>query len=195
MDPSLPPSHPFRVLSPADPLAAAPGPRDLVLERSAFGGGTHPTTVSCLELLASLAPLDGARVLDLGSGTGILGIAALGLGAAHALCVDVNPEAVASARRNGEANGVGERLGHRLGSAEELAGATFDLVLANIGGELLLDEAERIAPLARPGGTLLLSGLLRGYADELAAAYGRLDCRVLGRREPGEFCTLLLRRE
>jgi ribosomal protein L11 methyltransferase len=185
--------HPFRVLSPGD-AAAAVEPTDLVLEGSAFGGGTHPTTVSCLEVLTALAPLHGARLLDLGSGTGILAIAALRLGAARAVCVDVNPDAVASARRNGIANRVDDRLEHRCGSADDLAGERFDVVVANIGGELLVDSAERIVPLALPGGRLLLSGLLRGYADELEAAYARLGCSVLERRFPGEFCTLLLRR-
>lgn len=195
MNASLQATHPFRILAPGERAPpAAPGTIDLVLERSAFGGGTHPTTLSCLALLAGLAPLDGRTVLDLGSGTGILGIAALRLGAGRALCVDVNPDAVASARRNGELNGVAPRLDHQLGSADDLGGATFDLVVANIGGELLLDEADRIAPLARPGGTLLLSGLLRGWADELESAYRRRGCSLIERRHPGEFCTLLLGR-
>ncbi len=187
------PSHPFRILLPGD--AAGPsGPMDLVLERAAFGGGTHPTTASCLAVLARLAPLAGARLLDLGAGTGILAIAALRLGAARAVCVDVNPECVESARRNGERNGVADRLAHRAGTAEDLAGERFDLVVANIGGELLLDQAARIAPLARPGGRLVLSGLLRGWADALESAYAPHGCRVLDRRFPGEFCTLLLQR-
>jgi ribosomal protein L11 methyltransferase len=186
--------HPFRVLAPADAREAL-GPRDLVIAGSAFGGGTHPTTASCLELLAALAPLDGLRVLDLGSGSGILGIAALRLGAAAAVCADVNPEAVESARRNGAANGVAGRLAHRLADAAGLAGsAPFDLVVANIGGELLLDEAPRIAPLARHGGRLVLSGLLREWAGDLEDAYGRLGCIVLDRRSPGAFCTILLAR-
>ena len=185
--------HPFRVFPPSD-AASAVGPMDLVLEASAFGGGTHPTTASCLEVLAALAPLTGLRVLDLGSGSGILGIAALRLGAARALCVDVNPDAVASARRNGAANGAGEQLEHRCASAGDLGTERFDLVVANIGGELLLDEAARVVPLARPGGRLLLSGLLGGYAEQLEIAYARLGCRVAARRLPGEFCTLLLAR-
>jgi ribosomal protein L11 methyltransferase len=185
--------HPFRILSPGE-TAAATLPTDLVIEGSAFGGGTHPTTASCLELLAALAPLDGLRVLDLGSGSGILAIAALRLGAASALCVDVNPDAVESARRNGAANRAGDRLAHRCGSAGDLAGASFDLVVANIGGELLVDEAGSVAPLARPGGRLLVSGLLRGWAGDLERAYARLGCSVLARRFPADFCTLLLRR-
>jgi ribosomal protein L11 methyltransferase len=186
-------SHPFRIFPPSDAKAAV-APLDLVLEGSAFGRGTHPTTVSCLEMLATLAPLTALRVLDLGSGSGILAIAAVRLGAARGVCVDVNPDAVASARSNGAANGVDDRLEHRSGSADDLAGECFDVVIANIGGELLLDQAERIVPLARPGGRLLLSGLLRDWAQELERCYARLGCRPLARSFPGEFCTLLLER-
>ncbi len=185
-------AHPFRVLAPGDAPATL-GRWDLVVGGSAFGGGTHPTTASCLELLASLAPLNGLRVLDLGSGSGILGIAAVRLGASGATCADVNPDAVESARRNGVANGVDARLEHRLAGAAELAGSgPFDLVVANVGGELLLDEAPRIVALVRDGGRLLLSGLLREWARDLEAAYARFGCEVLERRFPAGFVTLLL---
>ncbi len=188
------PPHPFRILLPGD--AAGPsGPMDLVLERAAFGGGTHPTTASCLAVLARLAPLAGARLLDLGAGTGILAIAALRLGAARAVCVDVNPDAVESARRNGDRNGVGDRLEHRRGSVDEAAlAAPFDVVVANVGGDFLLDHAGRIAALARPGGTLLLSGVLREFEADLAAAYARAGARVVERRRAEAFCTLVLER-
>jgi ribosomal protein L11 methyltransferase len=186
-------AHPFRILDPADAPAAVAA-TDLVIERSSFGGGRHPTTASCLELLAGLAPLGGLRLLDLGSGSGILAIAALRLGAGSAVCVDVNPDAVASARRNGQRNGLEGRLEHRLGGLADLAGAVFDLAVANVGGELLLEEAGRLVPLVRGGGRLLVSGLLRDWAAELEAAYGRLGCRVLARRFPAGFCTLLLER-
>lgn len=187
------PTHPFRIIA-ADRAAAEPGPFDLVVEGSAFGRGTHPTTASCLAVLAGLAPLDGLRVLDVGSGSGILALAALRLGAAGAVCLDVNPDAVASARRSGVASGLDGRLAHRCGDVDDLAGASFDLVLANIGGELLLDQADRVAALAAPGGRLLLSGLQAGWGDALAVAYGRLGCTVLERRAAGEFCTVLLAR-
>jgi len=189
----VPPDHPFRLRALATPGEAC-GPLDLVLVGSAFGGGTHPTTASCLALLATLAPLDGLEVLDLGSGSGVLALAALRLGARRATCVDVNPDAVASARRNGALNGLADRLEHRQGGVESLAGAAFDLIVANIGGELLLDLADQLAPLARPGGRLLLSGLLAEWSDELSRAYQRLGCAVLERRRPGGFCTLLLER-
>jgi ribosomal protein L11 methyltransferase len=184
---------PFRVLPPSAAHEAL-GARDLVVDASAFGGGTHPTTASCLSLLAGLAPLDGLRILDLGSGSGILGIAAVRLGAAEVVCVDVNPDAVASARANGLRNGVDGRLVHRAGGPSDLAGEAFDLVVANVGGELLLDEAAAIAALARPGGRLLLSGLLDAWGGELAAAYRAAGCALLERRSAGPFCTLVLQR-
>jgi ribosomal protein L11 methyltransferase len=184
---------PFRVLSPAE-AADASAPTDLVIEPSAFGGGSHPTTASCLAVLASLAPLDGLRVLDLGSGSGILAIAAVRLGAASAVCLDVNPDAVACARRNGLANGVDARLAHRLGGPSDGEGEAFDLVVANVGGELLLDEAPRVARLAGPRGRMLLSGLLGGWAPALEEAYAAQGCAVLLRAGAGGFCTLLLGR-
>jgi ribosomal protein L11 methyltransferase len=186
--------HPFRILDPAAATHAR-GPFDLVVDRGAFGGGTHPTTQSCLGVLAGLAPLAGQRVVDVGSGSGILALAALRLGATSALCVDVNPEAVEIARRNGALNREEDRLGHRCGTAADVGGEAFDLVVANIGGEALLDEAADVAALVRPGGRLLVSGLLAGWADALEAAYGRYGCRAVDRRLPGPFCTLLLARD
>ena len=191
------PAHPFRIIAPGVDVpgagAGAAGAMTLVLERSAFGGGTHATTASCLEVLASLAPLSGA-VLDLGSGTGILAIAALRLGAERAVCVDINPDAVEIARRNGAANDLADRIEHVSGDVGDVRGAEFDLVVANIGGDLLIEAASAIAQAARHRGHLLLSGVLRDYADELAETYGRLGCRVVLRRFAGAFCTTLLRR-
>lgn len=191
MTPPPLPSHPLRVRHLGDGLGP-PLPLDVLVEGGAFGSGTHPTTVSCLELLASLAPLDGLAVLDLGAGTGILGIAAVRLGAASALCVDLNPAAVAGARRAGEANGLADRVSHRVGTASDLPGEAFDLVVANIGGDLLIDEAAAVAPLARRDGRLLLSGVLRAYAPELEAAYVERGWRVVERRFPDAFCTVLM---
>lgn len=189
----MPQPGPFRVLPPSA-AAEARGARDLVIAASAFGGGTHPTTATCLSVLASLAPLEGQRVADVGSGSGILAIAAVRLGAASAVCLDVNPDAVANARDNGVRNGVDARLVHRLGGPGDLAGEVFDLVLANIGGDLLLDDAPAIAALARPGGRLVLSGMLGAWGDALAAAYAEAGCALVERVFAEEFCTLLLRR-
>lgn len=189
----MPAPHPFRILPPGEP-GAARGPLDLVIGGSAFGGGRHPTTERCLGLLAALAPLDGLEVLDLGCGSGILALAALRLGARRATGVDVSPEVIASAAENARANGLADRIVLRPGTAETLAGEAFDLVVANIGGELLLDLAPAVAALARPGGRLLLSGLLAGWVDDLATAYAGCGCAELGRHEAGGFCTLLVQR-
>jgi ribosomal protein L11 methyltransferase len=191
------PAHRFHIVGPgADNPAAGSvaGVITLVLERGAFGGGTHATTASCLDVLATLAPLKGA-VLDLGSGTGILAIAALRLGADRAVCVDINPEAVEIARRNGAANAVTDRMRCVLGDVEDVRGTDFDMVVANIGGELLIDASSAITCAARRGGHLLLSGILRDYSDDLADAYQRSGCRVVERRFADEFCTMLLRRD
>jgi ribosomal protein L11 methyltransferase len=190
----MPAPHPFRLVAPEALGAATPGPLDLVVGGSAFGGGRHPTTVRCLEVLAALAPLHGLEVLDLGCGSGILAVAALRLGALRATGVDVSPDAVASAEANARLNGLSDRLALRQGTAESVAGTAFDLVVANIGGELLLDLAPIVAPLVRPGGRLLLSGLLSGWAEDLAAAYARLGCALLERSDTEGFCALLLRR-
>ncbi len=187
------PAHPFRLRPPGDGLGP-PGPLDLVLGGSAFGGGAHPTTARCLAALAGLAPLDGLEVLDLGSGSGVLALAALRLGAARSTCADVNPEAVAAARANGDANGLAARLEHRLASAGDLPAGAFDLVVANIGGELLLERAAEVAALARPGGRILLSGLLAGWEDALAAAYAAQGAAEEARWLDGGFCALLVRR-
>ena len=98
----------LRIVAPGTP-PAADGRVDVVLTRGAFGSGEHETTASCLEMLEGLEGIRGATVLDLGSGTGVLAIAALELGAGHAVCVDIDPASVATARRNCELNGGLER--------------------------------------------------------------------------------------
>jgi ribosomal protein L11 methyltransferase len=182
----------FRILPPGTP--PCDGRLDLVLERGAFGGGTHPTTAGCLEILEQLPEVANARVLDLGSGSGILAIAALRLGASGALCVDVSPAAVASARRNGRLNGCGRRLRHLTGTLAEVAAAGFDLALANIGGELLHDLAPALVDKVRPGGRLLLSGALAEDGAGLRRLYAGLGCELQAERRGGPFLTLLLRR-
>jgi ribosomal protein L11 methyltransferase len=101
---------------------------------------------------------------------------------------------VAAARGNGEANGLAARLDHRQGGVEVVAGSAFDLIVANIGGELLLDEAPRVAGLVRPGGRLILSGLLASWGEPLEAAYQARGLSVLDRRNPESFCLLFMQR-
>ncbi len=134
----------------------------------AFGTGTHATTALCLAWLDE-TNLGGARVLDVGSGSGILSVAALVLGAAHALAVDIDPQALLASRENAERNGVADRL--TVQDAQAPWGSGYDVVVANILAEPLLALAESIGRATRPGGRLVLSGLLTSQAATVAAAY------------------------
>jgi len=182
----------FRLVPPG---TAADNDRiDLVMARGAFGSGEHETTASCLELLETRPEVAGARLLDLGSGTGILAIAALKLGAAAALCVDIAPEAVHSARHNCGLNGIGSAISHRCGTLAAVPETGFDLVLANIYGDILLDIAADLVDRARPGALLLLSGMLWEYNFDVRQRYQTLGCTLLKNRFLEEFSTLLLQK-
>ena len=147
----------------------------------AFGTGTHATTALCLAWLDEL-DLRGMRLLDVGSGSGILSVAALALGAASAVAVDIDPQALLASRENAERNGVAQRL--TVQPAESAWGDGYDVVVANILAEPLLELAAPIAAATRPGGHLALSGLLATQAATVAAGYAPwfdIDpARVLG---------------
>lgn len=134
----------------------------------AFGTGTHPTTAQCLAWLDGHPP-SGQEVLDFGCGSGILAIAALKLGAAHAWGTDIDDQALWASRENAARNGVAERL--ELCRPERLPATPVDLLLANILANPLIELASRLAGLVRPGGRLLLSGILAEQAQAVMAAY------------------------
>jgi ribosomal protein L11 methyltransferase len=134
----------------------------------AFGTGTHPSTALCLEWLdAQLRP--GLTLIDYGSGSGILGIAAARLGAAHVAAFDLDPQALLATAGNAEANGVGGRLSVHA-DADTLPEGN-DALLANILAGPLCELAERFAKLVRPGGEVLLAGILSEQAKVVADAY------------------------
>jgi ribosomal protein L11 methyltransferase len=134
----------------------------------AFGTGTHPTTAMCLEWLDGHPPR-GLRVLDFGCGSGILAIAAARLGATTVVAVDNDPQALQSTRINAEANGIGDRV--RTCTPEALDEDRFDLVLANILANPLIDLAPRLSARIAPGGHIVLSGILAEQAGSVLAAY------------------------
>lgn len=183
----------FRILAPEDQA-----PRDerinLILAKGAFGSGEHETSASCLEILEELPQVRNARVLDLGSGTGILALAAVKLGAASAVCIDINPAAVRTCERNCALNGLSDRVRNITGSLDSLNEGDFDLVLANIYGDLLLDFAPGLVERTRAGGLLLLSGILWAYNFDVRSGYERLGCKVLKNRMLEEFSTVLLQK-
>ena len=152
----------------------------------AFGTGTHPTTRLCLESLDAASTdgrgLVGGVVVDYGCGSGVLAVAALKLGAAEAHVFDIDPQALTATRDNAGRNDVSDRL-QVHGSPEALAAAVAavggaDIVLANILAGPLRELAPQLCALLKPGGTLVLAGLLDEQAEELIEAYApqlRLD--------------------
>ena len=156
----------------------------------AFGSGTHPTTALCLEWLDSLN-LVGKTITDYGCGSGILAIAALKLGAASAVGVDNDPQALIASRDNAERNGVADRLALFL--PQDFDATVADVFIANILAGPLGDLAPRFAAAAKPGAPFAISGILVGQQDELLQRYAewfdelRVDTRedwvrISGRR-------------
>jgi len=168
--------------------------RILIIEPGrAFGTGTHETTRLCLRALESLAdraPID--RVLDLGTGTGILAVAAARLGCRRITALDIDPEAIQSARHHARLNAAEVTL-VRGDGARPFVAAAFDLVLANVTAGLLVANAPEIVRLLAPNGAAVLSGLLQTDLPSVLAAYrgmGRID--VL---DDGEWAAVVAARQ
>jgi ribosomal protein L11 methyltransferase len=134
----------------------------------AFGTGSHPTTALCLEWIAS-HDLRGASVVDFGCGSGVLGIAALLLGAASVRAIDHDPQARLATRENAAYNGVGAAL--VIEAPQASVRGRHDVVLANILADPLIALAPTLTGLLRPGGTILLSGLRQDQWDAVGSAY------------------------
>jgi ribosomal protein L11 methyltransferase len=137
----------------------------------AFGTGTHATTALCLDWLDSGAGLwlEGAAVIDYGCGSGILAVAALKLGAARAVAMDIDPQALLATRENAERNAVLDRV--QVTDARDCGGTVVDVLLANILAGPLIELAPQLAERVRPGGRIAVSGLLLEQADAVTAAY------------------------
>ncbi|MFR9702765.1 50S ribosomal protein L11 methyltransferase [Aeromonas sanarellii] len=157
----------------------------------AFGTGTHPTTALCLQWLDGL-DLAGKTVVDFGCGSGILGIAALKLGAARVIGIDIDPQAIQASRDNAERNGVADQIELYL-PADQPQDVEADVVVANILAGPLRELAPLIAGHGKPGSLMALSGVLESQAQELELIYGQwfdMDptavkeewCRLSGRK-------------
>ncbi|MFO0726526.1 MAG: 50S ribosomal protein L11 methyltransferase [Myxococcota bacterium] len=159
---------------------------------ASFGSGRHPTTALVLaELIARRAVYQGRPVLDVGAGSGVLGLAALLLGASEAHLVDSDPEALEVARQNAEKNGLAEVVELWL-SLEEAAALRYPLVLANIVDATLMELAPALVRTLEPGGVLVLSGVRASLADEVQKTYRRLGLVELMRTEDGPWVALSL---
>jgi ribosomal protein L11 methyltransferase len=162
----------------------------------AFGTGTHETTRMCLRMVEDLydrAPAP-RTVLDVGTGTGILGIAAARLGAESVLGIDTDPVAVEVAGNNAEANNVAAVFRAEGTSLSTIRG-THDLVLANLIAEILIDLAGELTARCAPGGHLVLSGILEEKANGVIDEFRRHDAALAARAADGQWAALLLLRK
>lgn len=145
----------------------------------AFGTGTHPTTRMCLQALEVLIPSFSHRpsVLDFGTGSGILAIAAQKLGAQKTVAVDIDPAAIRNARKNASANRLRGRIDFRLGSGKSLRGR-FGIVVANLLPQELLKAADFLAKRVSPAGYLVLSGILKKQEKEIASTFAGKGLKI-----------------
>ena len=173
-----------------EPFTAEPGDVVLTLDPGrAFGTGTHESTRLALALAQRyLQP--GQPVLDVGSGSGILSIACLLLGASQARAIDVDPDAAVVANENALSNGVQERLSADATPLEAID-ARYPLVLANIESKVLVPYAEQLRARVQPGGVLVLSGLLVVEREKMIATYSGMQ--LLETPELGDWFALALR--
>jgi ribosomal protein L11 methyltransferase len=156
----------------------------------AFGTGLHPTTQQCLEALSAL-PLEGKSLLDVGTGSGILAIAAAKRGASPVVAVDIDPLAVDAARENAVRNGVAIPVGQ--GSAADVPGR-FDVVVANIVSAVLQRIAPDLVARLAGGGTLVVAGISAPAEAATRAAFARARLAVLDRTVRDDWVALALRR-
>ena len=155
-------------------LAIVPGWEEYDTDRTvitmdpgmAFGTGTHETTSLCLETLDELVQ-GGERVLDIGTGSGILAIAALKLGAKEAEGVDIDPMCVRTAGENAQRNGVAEKLTVLVGDLSDKASGVYDIITANIVAAAILSLAPAVPALMAPGARFIASGIIDERRDEV----------------------------
>ena len=174
----------------------APEPEDVMIQLDpgmAFGTGLHPTTQMCLVALEELNR-PGASVLDMGTGSGILAIAAAKLGAEHVLAVDNDPVAVKTARGNVAANGVQDIVRVARGSLADVSGS-YDLVVVNILAKVIVEMAHAgLAMRVRAGGTLIAAGIITDQSAQVVAALEQNGLVLVEQRQIEDWVCLLAHR-
>jgi ribosomal protein L11 methyltransferase len=178
---------------------ATPGRITLTLDAGiAFGSGEHGSTRGCLRALERVAHRRPQRILDLGTGSGILAMAAAGLLHRRVLATDIEPWSVRVAQQNAVLNGLGPMVRARLSDGWRhpavRTGRPYDLVFANILARPLCRMARDLAVGLAPGGTAILAGLLDSQARGVLAAHRRHGLRLQGVLREGPWTTLILRR-
>jgi ribosomal protein L11 methyltransferase len=177
-------------IAPAD-ARAEPGVLRLI-DAAAFGTGLHPTTALCLQAIdETLQIAVPESILDVGTGSGVLALAALTLGVPRAMAVDIDDEALRVAGENARINGLRERL-HLTRGGPEAAGGAWPLVLANILAAPLIEVAPAMVRRVGPKGRLVLSGIPISVERDVAQAYRRLGMRLADVRSRAGWTALVL---
>ena len=160
----------------------------------AFGTGTHETTALCLEVLDERVR-GGERVLDIGTGSGILAIAALKLGAAAAEGVDIDPMCVRTAGENAVRNGVEDRLTVLVGDLSDKASGVYDLITANIVAAAILSLAPHVPALLAPGAVFIASGIIDTRKEEVLAGLRAAGLEPFDVREKRGWVCIVCRKQ
>ena len=181
----------FTIIPDGDPPPNLCGLPIILGKKGAFGSGEHETTAACLEIMPAVPGISGSRVLDLGSGTGILALAAARLGAASVVAVDLEEAAVVSCRENVALNGLEQQIIAICGELAAVPDQLFELVLANIYADILVPLAEQLTAMTMPGGHLLLSGIPLQDKFDVVQCYSRFGCRMVDSRIGEDFATYL----
>lgn len=181
----------FSIIPAGEPAPVPCGIPIILGRKGAFGSGEHETTAACLELLPLIPGITGCRAIDLGSGTGILALAAARLGAAQVIAVDLEWDAAHSCAENARLNRLENNIISICGELSCIADQPVDLMMANIYADILLPLADRIVALTKPCGHILLSGIPLQDKFDIVNRYASLGCRVIDNRIGEDFATYL----
>ncbi len=158
----------------------------------AFGTGNHETTSMCISFM-QFVDMRGKSVLDMGCGSGILGISAAKLGARHVILSDIDEQALIASRANAALNGVSEVCAF-LGGDLNSGGVTVDVVVANITADVLLRLCDLLRDVLKKGGDIIISGIINARASEIEHAYAA-DFELVNKRVIGEWQAMLLKKK
>lgn len=173
-----------------------PAPGDRIIEIDpgmAFGSGTHETTGMCISLLEQVIR-GGENIIDVGTGSGILAIAAGLLGAGHVLAVDIDPDAVRVASENVSHNGLDRVVDVRQGNLLDHVDQVCDICVANIISDVIISFAEPLKKHIVPGGLFLCSGIVRERSEEVRSALEKAGYELLKTEYRGEWTAFMSRR-
>lgn len=159
--------------------------------KMAFGTGTHETTQLCLQFLENYIQ-SGMTVLDIGTGSGILSIAAVKLGASTALGVDIEEESIENANENSLLNKTNKQTRFLLGSLDVIPNQKFDLILANLNCHVLSELLSQIIQYGNNESILILSGILEEEEDKILKSIEPLSCQIIKKQVMGEWLALAI---